>query len=51
MILVSCPIFCSLLLLTVVAIFMRKFVVQPLLRNGYILCKKDFDFVVSDDVC
>jgi hypothetical protein len=27
-----------LLLLTVVAIFMQKFVVQPLLRNGYILC-------------
>jgi hypothetical protein len=29
---------------------MRKFVVQPLLRNGYILCKKYFDFVVSDDI-
>ena len=38
MILVSYPVFCSLLLLTVVAIFMRKFVVQPLFRNGYILC-------------
>jgi hypothetical protein len=37
-ILVSYPVFCSLLLLTIVALFMRKFVVQPLLRNGYILC-------------
>jgi hypothetical protein len=29
---------------------MRKFAVQPLLRNGYILRKKYFDFVVSDDI-
>ena len=39
------------LISSVVAIFMRKFVVQPLLRNGYILCSKYFDFVVADDIC
>ena len=33
-----------------IAIFMRNFVVQPLLRTAILLCSKYFDFVVSDDI-